>query len=214
MTGEGIERSEVAWVAAALGADHGAAAAWVAAQGGLKALLAAEASAWACAPGVGPATARRLHAAVQLGAQAARLVRPEGTVIDGPAAAAAQLGPPVQGLHHEELHALYLDRRRRLLAHRRLTVGSDRYTVVDPPQVFRPAVALGAAAVVLGHNHPSGDPTPSPQDREVTRRVAEAGRVLGIELVDHLVLAEGAWVSLAARGELGPWRPVAAAWTA
>lgn len=100
------------------------------------------------------------------------------------------------------------------MAHRRLTHGSDAFTVVEPRQVFRYAVGLGASAVILAHNHPSGDPTPSAQDREVTTRVARAGALLGLPLLDHLVAGDGAWVSLAAEGLLPTWGPPPPSWTA
>ena len=76
------------------------------------------------------------------------------------------------------MRPLYLDRRQQPLAMRTLTRGSDGFTVVDPRQVFRPAVQLGATGVILAHNHPSGDPTPSAMDREVTRRVRKSGEVI------------------------------------
>jgi DNA repair protein RadC len=110
---------------------------------------------------------------------------------------------------------LFLDRRRRLLAHRALTRGSDAFTVVDPRQVFRVAVGCSASAVILAHNHPSGDPTPSRQDEDVTRRVVQAGRTLGIPVLDHLVVAGARYVSLAESGavpELGD-RVEGACWT-
>ena len=78
----------------------------------------------------------------------------------------------------------------------------DRYTIVDPRQVFRPAVQIGAASVVLAHNHPSGDPTPSEQDVQVTRRVAQAGEVMEIRLLDHIIVGNRCWTSLADSGDL------------
>ncbi len=160
--------------------------------GGLAGLARCDPGELAAVPGIGPARAVRLHAALEMGRRSLRHPSP-APVVDGPEAAARQLAPPLRGLAHEELHALYLDRRNRPVAHRRLTRGSSSYTVVDPRQVFRPAVQLGAAGVILAHNHPSGDPTPSVQDREVTRRTRRAGEVLGIHLVDHLVVAGDLW---------------------
>jgi DNA repair protein RadC len=127
------------------------------------------------------------------------------TPIEGPQHAWQVLGAGLTGLGHEELHVLLLDRRRRPIARRALTRGSDSVTVVDPRQVYRVAIELGAAAVVLAHNHPSGDATPSRQDRDVTRRMAEAGRVLGVTLLDHLVIGDGRYVSLAEEGCLPLW---------
>jgi DNA repair protein RadC len=132
-----------------------------------------------------------------------------------PTEAAAVFWPLLAGRAEEALVVLALDRRRKVLGSTVLTVGSDAFTVVDPRQVFRWALMQGrsgAAAVILAHNHPSGDPTPSSQDRDVTRRVAAAGRLLGIPLVDHLVCADDPsapdrlrFQSLAASGDLPFW---------
>lgn len=162
------------------------------AHGGLSGLAAADPGELAAIRGVGTARAIRLHAALELGRRSLREPLAPRPVLT-PEDAAALLGPALRGLPCEELHALYLDRRNRPLAQRALTRGSDAFTVVDPRQVFRPAVQLGAVGVVLAHNHPSGDPTPSHQDRDVTRRVRRAGEVLGVTLVDHLVFGGHAW---------------------
>ena len=126
---------------------------------------------------------------------------------------AALLGR-LDGLANEELHAMYVDHRNQVIAIEQLTVGSARFTVVDPRQIFEPAVRLRAAAVVLAHNHPSGDPTPSAQDREVTRRVVAAGRVLAITLLDHLVIGSAGWISMRESGDMDPSDPSAGSmWT-
>jgi DNA repair protein RadC len=176
--------------------------------GGLHGLARRQPQEWLGIGGVGAARAVRVHAALELGRRALAGGPPHDVVTDA-ADAYAVLAPSLDGLMDEELHALYLDRRNRPLARRRLTRGSDALTVVEPRQVFRIAVGVGAAAVILAHNHPSGDPTPSAQDREVTDRVARAGSVLGIPLLDHLVVGRGGFVSLgrpwAASGVASPW---------
>ena len=118
----------------------------------------------------------------------------------------------MRGLVQEQLHALYLDRRRYPVALRRLTQGSDRYTVVDPRQIFRTAMGVGASAVILAHNHPSGDPAPSEQDCHVTERVARAGETLDIVLLDHLVVGHRGYRSMAEEGLLPQWTAPAALW--
>lgn len=168
--------------------------------GGLRGLARAEPERLRSIPGVGQARAVRLHAALEAGRRANITPLPQPTTVHSPADAAAVLLPRVRHLPVEELHALYLDRRNHLVGARRLTRGSDGFTVVDPRQVFRPAVELGASGVLMAHNHPSGDPTPSAMDREVTRRTATAGKVLGVRLLDHLVLAGDQWTSLAELG--------------
>jgi DNA repair protein RadC len=164
--------------------------------------------------GVGLARAVRLHAGLEAGRRSVRREAVGEAPVRTPADAFARLGPALRGLRDEELHVLLLDRRRRPLAVRRLTRGSDAFTVVDPRQVYREALSQGAAAVVLGHNHPSGDPEPSVQDREVTRRVAAAGRMLGVPLLDHLVVGSPGWTSLAEEGEIQGWSDPTPSWVA
>jgi len=164
-------------------------------------------------PGVGFARAVRLHAALHAGRRATD-TRDLGLPVESAEDARCLLGPALSGLANEELHALYLDRRRRPLGLRFLTRGSDAFTVVDPRQVFRVAVHMGASAVILAHNHPSGDPRPSAQDRDITERVARAGRILGVALLDHLVIAGDTYTSLAEEGLLQSWPPPSPGWTA
>lgn len=102
----------------------------------------------------------------------------------------------------EHFVAFDLNARHQLLARRLVSVGSLSASIVHPREVFQPAVAGSAAGVIVAHNHPSGDPEPSPEDVAVTRRLREAGELLGIELLDHLVVAGRGWVSLKARGGL------------
>ncbi len=171
--------------------------------GGLRGLATAPPGALAAVRGVGPARAVRLHAGIALGQRARADTPPTVTPVLDAHDAARWFTPALEGLDHEELHALYLDRRGRPLAYRRLTAGSDAATVVDPRQILRPAVELGATSLIIGHNHPSGDPEPSPEDIRVTRALASAGKVLGVALRDHLVVGGGRWVSLGSRGEMG-----------
>ena len=165
--------------------------------GSLHSMAACEAVQYESVPGIGPVKAAQLKAAFDLGREALR--GPAGKTITGVPAALALLAD-MRGLQYEELRAIYVDRRQHVLAVRTLTQGSDAFTIVDPRQVFRPAVTLGASAVVLAHNHPSGDPTPSSQDRDVTRRCISAGRILGIQLLDHIIVAGQQHTSLAGEG--------------
>jgi DNA repair protein RadC len=170
---------------------------------GLGGLAEAPPGALVAVPGVGQARAVRVHAACAIARRAQRTAPP--SALRTPADAWRFLRPRVAGLAHEELHAIYLGRGQRVLAWRRLTAGNATFTIVDPKQVLRPAVALGAGALLLAHNHPSGDPEPSEDDLRCTRRVAEAGRLLDIALLDHLVLGRSWFVSLAERGVLPAW---------
>ncbi len=173
--------------------------------GGIHQIAASPVGALTQVAGLGPARAVRVHAACAL---ARRRERPGArTRVSDAESAWRILRADLEELDHEELHALYLDRRGRLLARRKLTQGNDGYTIVDPRQVLRPAVQLGACGVIVAHNHPSGDPTPSDGDRSCTWRLAAASELLGVRLLDHLVLGHGTYVSLAEEGELEGMHP-------
>lgn len=175
--------------------------------GGLGALAGVEPHALAAARGMGPARAIRLHAALALGRRAVLGERTRAEPIQGPEGAAAWFLPALDGLPHEEVHVLLLDRRMRPVAYRRVSAGSDRATVLEPRSVLRRALEVGAAAMILAHNHPSGTEVASAQDLEVTRRLRDAGRVVDVPLLDHLVIGGGRWSSLAREsGWEAPWR--------
>lgn len=116
-----------------------------------------------------------------------------------PRRAALRLQQEALGLEVETFWALFLDGRHCLRLVRRVSVGTLTASLVHPREVFRDAIRCGAGAVAVGHNHPSGDPEPSPEDWAVTRRLHRVGELVGIPLVDHLVVTTGAWVSLRAR---------------
>ncbi len=103
----------------------------------------------------------------------------------------------------EEFHVVTLDTRHQMIATHRVTVGTLDASLVHPREVFRPAIRDAAAAVLLVHNHPSGNPAPSPEDRAVTERLERCGQTLGIDVLDHVVVAQGGCVSLRAAGASG-----------
>jgi DNA repair protein RadC len=123
--------------------------------------------------------------------------RPEVT---SPEAAADLLVPPLRGRDRERCVAALLDTKHRLLELATVSVGSIDHTFMAPREVFRDALLANASALVLAHNHPSGDPEPSRDDELVTRRLVRAGGLVGVEVLDHLVVGGGRWVSLARRG--------------
>lgn len=153
-------------------------------------------------PGVGVAIAGRLVAAFEIGRRAAAVVPLDPTPIRGPADVFRRMGPRLQDVRQEEFHALLLNTRHHIVREVLVTRGILDASLVHPREVFRIAVAEGAAGIILVHNHPSGDPTPSPEDRAVTRQLGEAGRAIGIPVLDHIVVGRGRYVSLA--DELGP----------
>jgi DNA repair protein RadC len=123
--------------------------------------------------------------------------RPEVT---SPEAAAEVLVPPLRDRDRERCVAALLDTKHRLLDVVTVSVGSIDHTFMAPREVFRDALLANASAVVLAHNHPSGDPEPSRDDELVTRRLVRAGELVGVEVLDHLVVGGDRWISLARRG--------------
>lgn len=124
----------------------------------------------------------------------------ERPLVTSPEGAAAVLVPALAGSDREACVAALLDTKHRLLTLTTVSVGSLDHTFMGPREVFRDALLGNAAAVVVGHNHPSGDPEPSRDDELVTRRLRRAGELVGVELLDHLVVGGDRWVSLARRG--------------
>jgi DNA repair protein RadC len=173
--------------------------------GGIHGLMRVDPGELLQSEGVGIARAVRIHAGLALGRRAIMRQRTLTATVSTPEQAYALFEPRLTLNRSEELHGLFLDARSRIVGLRTLSQGNDAFTIVDPRQVFRVALATGARSVVLAHNHPSGDPTPSIQDQRVTERVAAAGRVIGIPLVDHLIIADGQFSSMAQLGLLPDW---------
>lgn len=161
-----------------------------------------------------PCAARVLAAAFALGRAVERSVGRERARLDAPSRVHALLAPRVRGRPQEHVFALLLDARHTLRRARLVGLGTLTSSLVHPREVFGPAVREAAAGVIVAHNHPSGDPTPSAEDVEVTRRLLATGDLLGIPLVDHVVLTDTTWTSLrerfpelpfGARGQAVPW---------
>lgn len=173
------------------------AGALLAASGGLARLGQASVRRLEQVPGIGPARAAAVVAALELGRRAAAQPLRTGEPLRSAAHVHEHFAPRLAHLEREVFCALLLDGKHRVLREVLISEGSLTATLVHPREVFRPAIEEGAAAIVVVHNHPSGDPTPSAEDRAITRRLREAGELLGIRLLDHLVVGRGAYVSLA-----------------
>ena len=178
------------------------------AEGSLRRLAALDVASLESVAGVGAATATRVLAALELGRRSAAEGPAERERIQGPRDVYILLGPRLRDLPQEEFHALLLDTRHHVVREALVTRGTLDASLISPREVFRLAVVEGAAAVILAHNHPSGDPSPSPDDWAVTRQIAEAGRILGIPVLDHVILGDGRFTSLAEEGG-HRWRPPA-----
>lgn len=170
--------------------------------GGLSGLCRLTADELAQTRGLGPAGAARLLAAVELGRRALAGMRPPRPRLASPREVAEYLLPRFGAVGVEQFGVLLLDTRHRAIAARVLTRGTVDMTPVHPRDVFREALAVGAVAVVIFHNHPSGDPTPSLADRTLTARMRQAGEVMGIEVVDHVILGDNTYCSLRELGGL------------
>jgi DNA repair protein RadC len=152
--------------------------------------------------GVGPATASRLVAAVELGRRSVVRAAPARQRIAAAVDAARYLLPRFGTAEVEQGGVLLLDARHRVLHARVLTRGTADATPMHPRDVFREAALAGAAALVLFHNHPSGDPLPSTEDLQLTKRMIEAGELMGITVVDHVILGDTSYCSLRDLGKL------------
>jgi len=151
--------------------------------------------------GIGPAKAAQLQAAIELGRRIAGSTPEERPSISSPADAANLLMYQMAELDQEYLYVILLDTRNRVLG-RPLEVyhGSLNTSLIRVGELFREAIKVNAAALIVAHNHPSGDPSPSPEDVAVTRAVVEAGKLLDIDVLDHLVIGRNRFVSLKERG--------------
>ncbi len=152
--------------------------------------------------GLGPAKAAQLLAALELGRRAATLRLDERPQVKSPADAANLLMGDMPYFQQEHLRVLAVDTKNRVLSNWRQSLykGSLNSSVVRVAEVFKEAIRCNAAAIIIAHNHPSGDPTPSPEDIRVTRDIRQAGNLLDIELLDHLVIGDGRYVSMKERG--------------
>jgi DNA repair protein RadC len=172
----------------------------LAAYGSLAEVASREATELARQRGVGPAKAARLAAAFEL---TRRLrARPPGArvTLSAPAAVYAAFGPLMEDLKHEVFRVALLDAQNTLLRDRIVSEGTLSASLVHPREVFKPAIVESAASVILLHNHPSGDPTPSREDIRLTRQLVECARLLDLRVHDHVIIGRGRFVSLAERG--------------
>ncbi len=170
--------------------------------GALRGLAARPAGELLRTSGVGRAKAARLLAAFELADRLNREQRPPAPRIGDPADVMALVGGRMRDLQVEEFHLLALDTRSRVLRDVLVTRGLLDSSLVHPREVFRAAINEAAAGIILVHNHPSGDPTPSAEDRAVTRQLVAAGQLLDLPVYDHVIVAGDRFVSFATAGLL------------
>ena len=150
--------------------------------------------------GIGQAKAAQIKAAIELGRRLAVAVPEERPVVHSPDDAAALVQYEMGALEHEELRVVLLDVRNRVLDVVTIYQGSTTSAQVRVGELFKPAVRRNAPAVIVIHNHPSGDPSPSPEDVALTRAIIQAGNLLDVNVLDHLVIGRGRYISLKERG--------------
>jgi DNA repair protein RadC len=151
--------------------------------------------------GIGLAKAAQIKAVIQLG----RRIRmanfdDDGEVITSPQDVANLLLARLSFLNKEHFVILLLDTKNKVISIEEISIGSLNNSIVHPREVFKPAIRRSSAAIILAHNHPSGNPKPSSEDIDVTRRLCEAGKLMGIEVLDHLVIGNKDYISLKERG--------------
>lgn len=151
-------------------------------------------------PGIGPAKAAQILAALELGKRALATPLTAGLHVRGSQEIFQHYYPILRDIRHELFKAVLLDAKHRLIRDMTVSEGSLTVSIVHPREVFNLAVRESAAAIIFVHNHPSGDPQPSEEDHALTRRLTDAGEILGIRVLDHIVIGDGRYVSFADEG--------------
>ncbi|AZN42289.1 RadC family protein [Paenibacillus albus] len=152
--------------------------------------------------GIGTAKAVQLRAGIELGRRLAITQQGELPTIRKPADAANLLMEELRYLKQEHFVCLFLNTKNQVILKETLSVGTLNATLVHPREVFRAAIRCSSASLICVHNHPSGDPTPSPEDIALTRRLIDAGELVGIDVLDHLVIGDNRFISLKERGHM------------
>jgi DNA repair protein RadC len=152
--------------------------------------------------GIGQAKAIQILAAVEIGRRIANLNYTDRYVIRSPEDGANYVMNDMRFLSQEHFVCLYLNTKNQVLHKQTIFIGSLNASIVHPREVFREALKRSAASIICLHNHPSGDPAPSREDIEVTKRLVECGKMIGIDVLDHLIIGENKFVSLKEKGYL------------
>lgn len=170
--------------------------------GGLQGLPRRTAEELAALNGLGPAKVGTLLATVELAVRLSSRQRTGPVTIGSPADVAGLVMEEMRDCLREHFRVVLLDVKNKVLGIEEISIGSLNASLVHPREVFRPAVLRASAGIILLHNHPSGDPTPSREDLEVTRRLCEVGKLVGIEVLDHVVIGDGRFFSFREKGLL------------
>lgn len=150
--------------------------------------------------GIGEAKAAQIKAAIDLGRRLASQTPQDRPVVHSPEDAADLVQYEMGALEQEQLRVMTLNTRNHVLGIKTIYQGSLNSSQVRVGELFRPAIRENAAAVIIVHNHPSGDPSPSPDDIAITKAIIQAGKLLDIQVLDHLIIGQGRFISLNRRG--------------
>jgi DNA repair protein RadC len=150
--------------------------------------------------GIGTAKAAQLRAALEIGRRVAVSVAGDRVSIKSPEDASALVMEEMRHLDREHFLALLLNVKNQVIAKELISIGTLNTSSVHPRELFKPAIRRSAASIILVHNHPSGDPEPSREDYEVTERLVEAGQLLGIDVLDHIIIGDNKFTSFKAKG--------------
>lgn len=167
---------------------------------GLKLLGGATIEELTAIKGIGPAKGVTLLGAIELGKRMHQYKPEEKFWIRSPEDGADFIMEEMQGLNQEHLVALFLNTKNQVIHRQTIFIGSLNASIVHPREIFREAVKRSAASIICAHNHPSGNTTPSQEDIQVTRRLVEAGKIMGIEVLDHLIIGNRSYTSLKEKG--------------
>jgi DNA repair protein RadC len=170
--------------------------------GGLRKLVDLSTEQLTSIKGIGPAKALQILAGIELGRRLARTSHPETVTIRSPHDVERYLMEEMRYLQKEHFVCLFLNTKNQVIGQETLSIGSLNASIVHPREVFLAAIKRSSASIICVHNHPSGDPTPSPEDIQITARLAEAGKLLGIDVLDHVIIGDLSSVSLKERGYL------------
>ena len=150
--------------------------------------------------GIGKAKAAQIKAAIELGKRLAAFEPGADKPLKCPQDVAALLMEEMRYLKKEHMKLVLLNVKCNLISVEEISVGSLNASIVHPREVFNPAIRKSSASIIMVHNHPSGDPSPSSEDVSITARIAEAGKLIGIELVDHIIIGDGKYISMKEKG--------------
>jgi len=174
----------------------------IASFGSTREIASASVERFASVRGIGVATACRLSAAVELGKRVSRATRGEVKTIRSPEDAACLLMDEMRHLDREHFKVILLDSKNSVIGVETVSIGTVNASIVHPREVLKPALVKSATSIILAHNHPTGHTSPSREDILLTRRFEKCGRILGIEIVDHIIIGDGRYESLKEGGYL------------